>query len=76
MLGVDFEGWGICGVKKQGLASEADEPRGQLDTTCTNNLCWPWGSGQKAFKVYAKAAQTAQKEGSAFEVKCVSVCVC
>lgn len=26
--------------------------------------------------MYAKAAQTSQKEGSAFEVKCLSVCVC
>lgn len=75
MLGVDFEGWDTCGVKERGLASEADEPRGQLDTTCTNNLSWPWGSGQKAFKVYAKAVQTSPKEGPAFEVKGGSVCL-
>lgn len=37
--------------EEEGLALEADEPRGQLNTTRTNNLCWPCISGQKALKV-------------------------
>lgn len=64
-----------------GLASEADEPRGQLITMCTNNMRWPCTSGQKALKVHTEAKQTAPKKKkkkeirTSFEVRCAGVCL-
>lgn len=52
--------------KGAGQTSEADEPRRQLIMTCTNNLCRPCISGQKALKVHTEAMQTAQKRKDFF----------